>query len=75
MIRDAHAQLPFGAVRLQAFCQRRRRDLQYLGRHHSRFRIAATEAGQEALAKEFVIEPTEEKQGDMLVVTVRNRVS
>lgn len=65
------SQLPFGAVRLQAFCRRRHTDLTYLGRVGGILKVAATDAGQEALAKEFAVEPTKEHEGDKVVVKVR----
>lgn len=74
MSRDAHSSLPFGAVRLQAFCRRRRGDLTYLGRSGNKLRVAATLAGQKALAAEFVIELTGETKDDKAVVTVRAKV-
>jgi len=71
----AHTQIPFGAVRVQAFCRRRRGDLVYLGRFGRQLKVAATAEGQQALAKEFVVEPTGEVKDDKVVVSVRANVS
>ncbi len=71
MRRDAFTQVPFGAVQLQAFCRKRRQDLKYLGRFGRNLKVAATDAGRHALSAEYIIEPTGEKEGDKIVVTVR----
>jgi len=70
--RNAHTELPLGStIHIQAFCRARRTELVYLGRDHSRFRIAATPKGCAALTgKGFTITPTPEVQGEKAIVIV-----
>ena len=69
--RDTFKQLPRGAIHLQAFCRARRGELVYLGREYSRFRIAATPKGAEALVQEgFKIALTPEVREGRTVLVV-----
>jgi hypothetical protein len=71
-VRDAHTELPTGsAIHIQAFCRARRGELVYLGRDHSRFRVAATPKGCQALTEQgFTVTPTPEVQADKTILVV-----
>lgn len=70
--RDAHTELPFGAVRMQAFCRAHPGQLVYIGRAYSTFHVAASHRGCQALTNEgFVVTPTPAvMDGDLAVCVV-----
>ena len=69
--RNTYKQVPRGAVYLQAFCRARHGDLVYLGRDYSKFKVAATPKGMEALVADgFKAKPTPGAQGDKSILVV-----